>query len=134
MKNLIQITTVLFLLVQTIGYSQTKNTDTISKKQDTILKEQSTKIEIDTMTLKSFVGKYLLEEADFELEIVQEKDKMYIISPFSKDLLILINETTLHEPSRGVDLELIKDDINALKFTQNGYETIIKRVNSKTKK
>ena len=134
MKNLIQITTVLFLLVQTIGYSQTKNTETISKKQDSILKQQDTKIEIDTTTLKSFVGKYLLEEADFELEIVQEDDKMFIISPFSKDPLILINETTLHEPTRGVDLELIKDNENALKFTQNGYETIIKRVNSKTGK
>ncbi|WP_400074871.1 hypothetical protein [Winogradskyella sp. R77965] len=125
MKNLIQITTVLFLLVQTIGYSQVKNSETISNKQDT-------KIEIDNTTLKSFVGKYLLAEADFELEIVREDGMMYIISPFSKDILILKNETTLHEPSRGVDLELIKDNIDALKFTQNGYETIIERVKSKT--
>jgi hypothetical protein len=132
MKNLIQITTALFLLIQTIGFSQAKSTETISKKQDTILKQQDTKIKIDTTTLKNFVGKYLLIEADFELEIVQEKDKMYIICPFSKDLLILINETTLHEPTRGVDLQLIKDNENALKFTQNGYETIIKKVKHKT--
>ena len=119
-------TTVLFLLVQTIGYSQTKDTETTSKEQDT-------KIEIDTTILKSFVGKYLLVEADFELEIVQENDKMFIISPYSKDILIQTNETTLHEPTRGVDLELIKDNKTALKFTQNGYETIIEKVDSKTK-
>ncbi|EDP72345.1 hypothetical protein FBALC1_14627 [Flavobacteriales bacterium ALC-1] len=126
MKDLIQITTVLFLLVQSIGFSQEKNTEVISEKQ-------ITETQVDTTNLKSFVGKYLLVEADFELEIVKEDDKMYIISPFSKDILIQKNETTLHEPSRGVDLELIKDNKDALKFTQNGYETIIERVNSKTK-
>ena len=68
MKNLIQITTVLFLLVQTIGFSQAKKAETISKGQ-------SAKSEIDTVKLKSFIGKYLLEEADFTLEIVQENEK-----------------------------------------------------------
>jgi len=70
-------------------------------------------------------------EADFELEIVQDGNKMYIISPFSKDPLIQKNETTLREPIRGVDLELIEGDTSALKYTQNGYETLIKRVNKK---
>jgi CubicO group peptidase (beta-lactamase class C family) len=62
MKNLIQITTVLFLFIQTIGYSQTKNTETISKKQTTNLKNQNTKTKIDTKILKEFIGEYLLED------------------------------------------------------------------------
>lgn len=131
MKNLIQLSVVFFLLVQTIGYSQTKNTKTISKKQDTTLKKQNKKATISTKNLKKFIGKYLLEEANFTLEIVQEKGKMYIVTEFSKDQLILINETTLHEFTRGVDLALIKNNKNALKFSQNGYKTIIKRVRSK---
>ena len=57
---------------------------------------------------------------------------MYIISPFSKDILIASNETTLHELTRGVDLELIAGNSNDLKFTQNGYETVIKRVKPRT--
>ena len=124
MKNLIQLTTVLFLLVQTTGYSQTKSTETISKKQEV-------KTTISTKNLKKFIGEYLLEEANFTLEIVQEKDKMYIVTEFSKDQLILKNETTLREYTRGVDLELIKNDKNSLKFTQNGFETIITRVKTK---
>jgi len=126
MKNLIQITTVLFLCIQTTGISQTKDLVPPSKKQEVT-------IQIDISNLKKFIGTYFLEEADFELEITMENNKMYIVSPFSKDILIAKNETVLREPTRGVDLELIKDDKNALKFSQNGYETIIKRVKSKTK-
>jgi hypothetical protein len=127
MKNLIQLTTVLFLFVQTFGYSQTKNSETTSKKEKTVTT-------VDTKNLKKFIGEYVLEEANFTLEIVQEKDKMYIVTEFSKDQLLLKNETTLHEFTRGVDLELIKDNKDALKFTQNGYETIIKRVKTKKEK
>ena len=122
MKNLILLSTVLFLLVQTTGFSQTKNTVTNSK--------QNSMKKVDTKNLKKFIGKYFLEEASFDLEIVQEKGKMYIITEFSKDELILINETTLHESKRGVDLELIRDNKDALKFYQNGYEATIKRVKS----
>ena len=35
---------------------------------------------------------------------------------------------------RGVELERIEGDKNALKFTQNGYKTIIKRVEAKEEK
>jgi hypothetical protein len=125
MKNLIKIATALILLVHTIGYSQEERTSTITKKQDA-------KTSIDTEKFKSFVGIYLLEEADFELEIVQEDTAMYIVSPFSKDLLVQKNETTLREPTRGVDLERIEADETGLKFTQNGYETVIKRVKPKS--
>lgn len=134
MKTLIQLTTILFLFVQTIGFSQTENTTSVSNKQDTMLKKENTNTEINTKEFESFIGIYLLEEGDFTLEIIAENNKMYIVSPFSKDILISKNETTLREPTRGVDLELIKDDKNALKFTQNGYETTIKRVKSTTGK
>ena len=126
MKNLIQLATVVLLLVHTIGYGQAKSTNTDSKKQES-------EIKIDAKKLKKFVGTYFLVEGDFNLEIVMEKDKMYIVSPFSKDLLVHKDENTLRESTRGVDLALIKDDKDALKFTQNGYETVIKRVKPKTK-
>lgn len=130
MKNLIQITTALIFLIQTMGYSQTNDAATISKEQDTVLEKADTKAEMDS---KQFIGKYFLAEADLELEIVEEDNKMYLVSSFSKDILIPTNETTLRELTRGVDLELIKDDRNALKFTQNGYETTMKRVISEAK-
>jgi hypothetical protein len=129
MKNLFQITTVLFLLVQTIGFSQTKNTGVSSNTQDASTENASTSTEFDA---KKFLGKFYLAEADFALEIIEEDNKMYIVTPFSKDILIPKNETTIHELTRGVDLELIKDDANALKFTQNGYVTTVKRVISET--
>ena len=124
MKNLINITTALFLFVQVISYGQSEPVKTATEKEDTQSK-------IDPQQLKNFVGTYFLEEANFDLEIVQEKDKMYIISPFSKDLLIQKNATTLREPTRGVDLEIIEGDNTALRYFQNGYKTTIKRVKSK---
>jgi hypothetical protein len=134
MKNLVQITTVLFLLIQTITYSQTKNAESIPNTQDTILKKDNTKTKIDTAKFKKFIGKFLLAEGDFILEIIEENNEMYIISPYSKDILTPKNETALQELTRGVVLELIKEDENALKFTQNGYETTIKRVDPKDEK
>ena len=133
MKNLIQVTTAVFLLVQTISYGQTKTTDTIPNTPDTIEKSETPQTEIDPEEFKSFIGTYFLAEGNFTLEIIEEDNKMYIVSPFSKDLLIAKNETTLHEATRGVDLELIKDNPNALVFTQNGYLTTIKRVTTETK-
>ncbi len=129
MKNSMQFITLLFLLVQTIGFSQTENS-----KSDAIEIATSTEAVLAPDKLKDFIGIYFLAEADFELEIVQEDDQLYIISPFSKDIMIQTNETTLTEPTRGVDLELIPDNENALKYTQNGYETTIKRMTSKIKK
>lgn len=126
MKALIKITTVLILLVQTMSFAQTKDAEITSETKET-------ESQIDTKNLKKFVGKYIMEEANFELEIVQEEGKMYIITVFSKDPLVLKNETTITEPSRGVDLELITDNKNGLKYSQNGYETILKRITPKTK-
>jgi len=121
MKNVIQLATVLFLLIHTIGYSQiTSVTD-----------QQETKTSIETEKFKDAIGSFIMEEANFELQIVQEDNQMYVITEFSKDILTQKNDTTLREPTRGVDLELIADNKNALKFSQNGYETLIKRIEKK---
>jgi len=134
MKTLIQITTVCFFLVQTIGYGQTEGSATTGTNEETVLKNSNTETEIDIEKFQSFIGTYLLIEADFTLEIVSENSLMYVVSPFSKDILIQKNETTLREPTRGVDLERIVDNDNDLKFTQNGYETVIIRVEATTEK
>ena len=107
MKNLIKITTVLFLLVQVNGYSQT-TLENNTKEQETVEKKDKEIALIDTKNLKKFIGTYELTEANFTFEIVQEEDKMYIITEFSKDQLLLKDENTLCEFTRGVDLQLIE--------------------------
>ncbi|MFK8060769.1 MAG: hypothetical protein AB8B78_11850 [Polaribacter sp.] len=134
MKTLKHITIIAILLVQTIGFSQTKSKENASKKEKKVLKKQTEVTKVDTKNLKKFIGTYNLVEANFTLDIVQEKGKMYIVTEFSKDELLLKDETTLTEFTRGVDLQLIEGNTNALKFTQNGYETTIERVKPKTKK
>ncbi len=130
MKTLQQITLFTLLLVQTIGFSQTKSTETVETSEQN--KKEITKI--DTKNLVKFIGTYNLAEANFTLDIVQEEGKMYIITEFSKDQLLLKDENTLTEFTRGVDLQLIEGNKDALKFMQNGFETIIDRVKPKTKK
>ena len=132
MKALQKITLLVFVLIQTIGYSQTDNKETSIDKRTQSQVQADSSTEIDQVQLLKFVGTYFLSEGDFELEIVKEDDKMFIVSPFSKDPLVLKNKTTLYEPTRGVDLALIENNKNALKFTQNGYETIIKRTAAST--
>lgn len=134
MKTLKQITLFALLLVQTIGFSQTNSTETDTKKVETVQKNEKETIKVDTKNLKKFIGTYNLVEANFTLDIVQEKGKMYIITEFSKDQLLLKDENTLTEFTRGVDLQLIEGNTEALKFTQNGYETTIERVKPKAKK
>lgn len=127
MKHLIQLTTAIALLISTMGYAQTELAQANSEKLET-----TTQITTDPMA--SFIGTFYLAEGDFNLEIVEEDKKFYIVSPFSKDILVPKSLTKLHEPTRGVDLELIDNDKSALKFTQNGYETTIKRVEVTTEK
>lgn len=130
MKTLKQLTVLALFLIQTVVFGQTKNTENATNKQET--KKEIKKV--DTKNLKKFIGTYNLVEANFTLDIVQEKGKMYIITEFSKDQLLLKDENTLTEFTRGVDLQLIEGNENALKFTQNGYETTIERVKPKAKK
>lgn len=134
MKTLQQLTILALFLVQTVVFGQTKTTETKPKKTEIVQKKENKINKVDTKNLKKFLGTYELTEANFTLDIVQENDKMYIVTEFSKDELLLKDEITLHEFTRGVDLQLIAGNKNGLKFTQNGYETIIERVKPKTKK
>ncbi|MEL6811119.1 MAG: hypothetical protein AAFP76_07280 [Bacteroidota bacterium] len=121
MKTLQHFIVWIALLACSAALSQSETSETSSNPD--------TKTEISDENLALFVGTYFLAEGDFELKIVREEnDAMFIVSPFSKDPLTVKNETTLHEPTRGVDLELIENDSTALIFTQNGYLTKIKRV------
>lgn len=86
---------------------------------------------LDVKNYTDVLGTYLIKEADLVLKITQEGDKMYLVSEGQgvKDELTLKNTNTLYEAKYGVTLERIDGDTNALKFSQNGFETIIKRVN-----
>lgn len=126
MKTLQQIILLAVFLISTVVFGQIKET---TKKLSKEKVEQQQKTKVDTKKLEKFVGKYNLSEANLELEIIQENDKMFIKSPWGKDPLKIQDENTLVEPTRGVYLTLIKDDANALKYFQNGYETKMKRVN-----
>lgn len=128
MKTLQKLVTLALFLVYITAFSQTKETSTNLKKANVVKKHQT---KIDTKKLKKFVGKYDLSEGNITLEIVQEQEKMYIISPWSKDPLKVKDENTLIEPTRDVYLSIIKEDTKALKYFQNGFETTIKRITSK---
>ncbi len=119
------------LLFQSIAFSQTATLDTNTNENSISTNDESQKQEIQTNTYEDFIGSYFLAEANLTLTIVQEADKYYLVSPGSKDILTQKNETTLYEAMRGVALERIDGDKNALKFTQNGYVTKIKRVDNK---
>jgi len=116
MKNLFKMTTVLFLFIQTMGWSQTET--------KTITSVQETNTTVETEKFKDAIGSFLLEEAGFELKIVQEDDKMYIITEFSKDILVQKNLgpngagkstllkmiATTHKPTEGL-ISLNKNNI-----------------------
>ena len=110
MKHLFSITAVLILSLSNVVFAQTSKNNVTSKTEKiaSVTKKENKKV--DFKKLKKFVGKYNLEEANITLEIVQEKNKMYIVSPWGKDPLDIKNENTLFEPSRGVYLKTIKDN------------------------
>ncbi|MFP2994779.1 hypothetical protein ABN763_02665 [Spongiivirga sp. MCCC 1A20706] len=124
MKTLQHITLVAFLCIQAMVFGQTENAEANAN-------QEKAKTTIETEKFKDAIGTFLLVEGDFELQIVQKEEKMYIITEFSNDILIQKNDSTLCEPTRGVDLSLIAGNTNGLHYSQNGYETILKRVEEK---
>ena len=132
MKHVVKISIAMILLIQSMAFSQTSEPVTASKANDAITNVESTEKEIVTNSYKAFLGSYYLSEASITLTIIEEKGNYYLTSPGSKDVLFPTNETTLTEIKRGVNLELIEGDSDGLKFTQNGYETVIKRVKPET--
>lgn len=131
MNHLIQLSMVIALFFQSIAFSQTANLETTDKENGIITNVENQKEETQTNTYEDFIGSYYLTEANLTLTITQESDKYYLVSPGAKDMLTKKNDTTLYEAMRGVTLERIEGDKNALKFTQNGYVTTIKRVDTK---
>lgn len=87
--------------------------------------------DIDLELFEDFLGQYTLKEANIILEIKKEGHKLYLVGPDTKEILVQKDETTLYELGHGVALEKVEGNKNTLKFTQNGYETKITRVEAK---
>ncbi|QTD39086.1 hypothetical protein JL193_07515 [Polaribacter batillariae] len=132
MNTLQQLTILALLFLQTSAFSQTKNAETVAIKKETVQKKKTETTKVESPNFKKFIGKYKMVEANFILDIVEEKGKMYIITEFSKDPLLPKNKNTLSEPKRGVDFQWIEGNKNGLKYSQNGYETILERVKPKS--
>lgn len=63
------------------------------------------------------------------MEIIEEDNKRYLLAEAQgvKSELIQKNETTLFDTTVGATLERLEDSNEGLKFSQNGFETLIKR-------
>ena len=84
---------------------------------------------IDIETFRDFIGTYYLEEAKLVLEIIEEGNKLYLLAEAQgvKSELIQKNKSTLFDTTVGATLERLEDSDAGLKFSQNGFETLIKR-------
>ena len=85
---------------------------------------------IDIDNFRNCVGTYLLKEANLELEIVIEGEKMFLISEAqgSKSELIQKAANAMSDTEVGVTLTLIEGDNESLTFNQNGFETTMSRI------
>jgi len=83
---------------------------------------------------KNYAGKYLIKEANLVLEVVVEGDKIFIASEAQnfKHQLFQKEKNIFFDPQLNVRLTLITDNNNALTFNQNGFETIINRIEKET--
>lgn len=87
--------------------------------------------EVDIDNFKEHIGTYFLKEANLILKIAIENTKMFLISEDQsiKSELTQKDENTLIEATTGVSLTKVKGNTNSLSFNQNGFTTIIKRIN-----
>ncbi|PKB44420.1 CubicO group peptidase (beta-lactamase class C family) [Cellulophaga sp. RHA19] len=88
---------------------------------------------IDLKKFKKYTGTYLLKEANLTLNIIQENNKMYLVVDAQKvkSELIQKNDKALYDTTVGVILTQIEGDSNSLEFNQNGFKTVISKINSK---
>ncbi|WP_350284355.1 serine hydrolase domain-containing protein [uncultured Croceitalea sp.] len=79
---------------------------------------------------KNYKGKYLLAEANLELEVLLEDGKMYlyVAAQNVKSELTQTSETTLLDTMVGASLSLIEGTTNSLTFEQNGFKTTIAKI------
>lgn len=79
---------------------------------------------------KKYTGNYLLKEANLELEIITENNKMYIVVAAQgiKSELTQKSKNSLSDKVVGVVLSKIDGNNDSLTFNQNGFKTTINRV------
>ncbi len=87
---------------------------------------------ISAKNMKRFAGKYLLKEANLTFEIIKEGNKLFLSVEAQgiKSLLTQTNETTLTDSTVGATIEYLEGEEDLLKFSQNGYETKLHRINA----
>ncbi len=83
---------------------------------------------------KSYAGKYLIKEANLVLEVVVEGNKIFMVSEAQgvKSQLFQKDKNIFFGADVGASLTLIADNKKALTFRQNGFETIINRIEKDT--
>ena len=87
---------------------------------------------VDIEKFKKYVGKYMLKEANLELEIMLENEKMYLFVAAQniKSELTQVSASELLDTSVGATLSRIDGDADSLTFSQNGFTTTIDKVAS----
>lgn len=85
---------------------------------------------VDIENFKKYAGNYLLKEANLELTIVQEENKLYLVvdSQRVKSMLMQKSEKTIYDTTVGATLTIIEGDDNSLTFSQNGFSTTISKI------
>lgn len=85
---------------------------------------------VDLNGFKGIVGVYLLKEANLELEILKEDNKLFLVSKAQgvKSELTQKSKTELYDTSVGATLTKIEGDTNSLTFSQNGFTTTISKI------
>ncbi|QTD39085.1 beta-lactamase family protein [Polaribacter batillariae] len=88
---------------------------------------------VDLNNFKKYTGTYLLKEANLELEIILEDNKMYIVVAAQgvKSELAQKDKNSVSDKLVGVVLSKIDGNTDSLKFNQNGFETTINRIKPK---
>lgn len=76
------------------------------------------------------VGKYLIEEENFtlEIELLEKKDGFYFVAQGVEVILISKEDGKLFAPTYGIELEKIADNSEAMIYRQNGFEITMNRI------
>lgn len=85
---------------------------------------------VDLKNFKKYTGTYLLKEANLELKIIAEGNKMFIVVAAQgiKSELTQKDENSLSDKIVGVVLSKIDGNSDDLAFNQNGFKTTINRI------
>lgn len=90
---------------------------------------------VDIKNFKKYTGTYLLKEANLELKIIAEGNKMFIVVDAQgiKSELAQKNKTSLSDKVVGVVLSKIDGNDDSLTFNQNGFVTTISKITKEKK-